>query len=362
MKISENWLRDLVDIPADHDALVERLNMIGHEVESDTLIGGTLENVVVARIIECAKHPQADRLQVCKVDAGGEILEIVCGAPNARAGLLAPLAKVGATLPNGVAIKAVRLRGVESQGMLCSARELGVDADASGLLELQEDAPVGKKLSEYLRLPDHVLDLGLTPNRADCLSMVGLAADVAAAFGTRAKPPAIEAIAPKSDRRVEIEVVAVEDCPRYCGRFIEGIDPSARTPQWLRERLLRSGIRPISLLVDVTQYVMLELGQPMHAFDAAKLQGPIGARRACKGEKLKLLDEREVTLDPDFVLITDAERPVALGGVMGGFDTRVTGSTRDVFLEAAYFPPAAIAGRARKLAMQTDAAHRFERG
>ncbi len=362
MKISENWLRELGDISADHDALVERLNMIGHEVESDTTIGGSLENVVVARIVECAKHPQADRLQLCKVDAGGEILQIVCGAPNARAGLHAPLAKIGARLPNGIAIKAAQLRGAESQGMLCSAKELGIDADASGLLELPEDAPIGARLAEYLQLPDYVLDLGLTPNRADCLSMVGLAADVAAAFGTRAKPPKLEAVAPASDRRIEIGIEAVEDCPRYCGRYIEGIDPSTRTPPWMRERLQRSGIHPISLLVDVTQYVMLELGQPMHAFDASKLRGPIGARRARAGEKLKLLDEREVTLDSDFLLITDADRAVALGGVMGGFDTRVTENTRDVFLEAAYFAPTAIAGRARKLNMQTDAAHRFERG
>jgi phenylalanyl-tRNA synthetase beta chain len=362
MKISENWLRELAAIPADHDALVERLNMIGHEVESDTQVGGELEGVVVARIVECAKHPQADRLQVCKVDAGGETLQIVCGAPNARAGLRAPLAKIGATLPNGIAIKAAQLRGVESQGMLCSAKELGIDADASGLLELPEDAPIGARLSEYLQLPDYVLDLGLTPNRADCLSMVGLAADVAAAFGTRAKPPKLEAVAPASDRRIEIGIEAVEDCPRYCGRYIEGIDPSTRTPPWMRERLQRSGIRPISLLVDVTQYVMLELGQPMHAFDAAKLRGPIGVRRAHLGEKLKLLDEREVAVDPDFLLITDADKPVALGGVMGGWDTRVTENTQDVFLEAAYFAPTAVAGRARKLNMQTDAAHRFERG
>src|SRR5579883_512340 len=362
MKISENWLRDLVDIPADHDALVARLNMIGHEVESDAVIGGDLHSVVVAHIVTCEKHPQADRLQVCKVDAGGELLQIVCGAPNARAGLRAPLAKLGAMLPNGIPIKAAQLRGVESRGMLCSAKELRIDADASGLLELPDDAPVGTPLSEYLRLPDHELDLGLTPNRADCLSMTGLAADVAAAFGTRVKPPAIETLRSASERRIDIQVEAVEDCPRYCGRYIEGIDPSMRTPQWICERLQRSGVRPISLLVDVTQYVMLELGQPMHAFDAAKLKGPIGVRRARASERLKLLDEREVMLNPDFLLITDADRPVALAGVMGGWDTRVTENTRDVFLEAAYFAPVAIAGRSRMLNMQTDAAHRFERG
>jgi len=362
MKLSENWLRELVDIPADHDALVERLNMIGHEVEDDATLGASLEGVVIARIVECTKHPQADRLQVCRVDAGGEILQIVCGAPNARTGLVAPLAKVGATLPGGTVIKAAQLRGVESRGMLCSARELGIDADASGLMELPDDAAIGAPFDGYLGLPDHVLDLGLTPNRADCLAMIGLAGDVAAAFGARAHPPKIEAVTPQGDRRIAIELHAPADCPRYCGRYIEGIDPSARTPEWMRERLRRGGIRPISLLVDVTQYAMLELGQPMHAYDAAKLKGPVGVRRAYPGETLKLLDEREVTLDPEFLLITDADRAVALAGVMGGFDTRVTETTRGVFLEAAHFAPAAIAGRARKLNMGTDAAHRFERG
>ncbi|MGH8213115.1 MAG: YtpR family tRNA-binding protein, partial [Rhodanobacteraceae bacterium] len=266
MKLSEDWLRELVDLSAGHDALVERLNMIGHEVEGDTLVGDGLEHVSVARILECAKHPQADRLQVCKVDAGGETLQVVCGAPNARAGLHAPLARVGAVLPGGIAIGAAQLRGVESQGMLCSAKELGLDADASGLLELPGDALVGTQLAEYLHLPDHVLDLGLTPNRADCLSMIGLAVDVAAAFGTRAKIPKIETVALASDRSIEVKVEANEDCPRYCGRYIDAIDPAARTPQWMRQRLQRSGIRPVGLLVDVTQYVMIEMGQPMHAF------------------------------------------------------------------------------------------------
>lgn len=362
MKISENWLRERVELAAGHDSLVERLNMIGHEVEDDTSLGGGLAGVVVARIVACEKHPQADRLKVCRVDAGGEMLQIVCGAPNARAGLIAPLAKVGATLPGGLAIEAAQLRGVESAGMLCSARELGIDADASGLMELPDDAPIGTPLAAYLGLPDHVLDLGLTPNRADCLATIGLASDIAAAFGTRARPLKIEAVAPESDRRVAIEVAAPADCPRYCGRYIEGIDAAARTPEWMAQRLRRGGIRPIGLLVDVTQYVMLELGQPMHAFDAAKLEGPIRVRRARAGEPLKLLDEREVKLDPEFLLVTDADRAIALAGVMGGFDTRVTEDTRDVLLEAAHFATASIAGRARKLNMGTDAAHRFERG
>lgn len=362
MRVSENWLREIVRLPADHDALVERLNMIGHEVEADAAIGTGLDDVVVARIISCARHPQADRLQVCRVDAGDTELDVVCGAPNARAGLLAPLAKVGAALPGGVTIEAASIRGVESHGMLCSARELGLDADASGLLELPADASPGQRLDALLGLPDHVLDLGLTPNRGDCLSMTGIASDVAAAFGVPARPVTIEPIPGQADRRIRIELAAPADCPRYCGRYLEGVDAGAPTPGWIAERLRRSGIRPISLLVDVTQYVMIELGQPMHAFDAARLQGPIAVRRARDGESLKLLDGNDVPLDPGFLLITDADRPVALAGVMGGFDTRVTDGTKDVFLEAAHFAPMAIAGRARRLNMVTDAAHRFERG
>jgi phenylalanyl-tRNA synthetase beta chain len=362
MKISENWLRERVEIKADHDALVEKLNMIGHEVESVERVGANLAGVVVARIVECAKHPEADRLQVCKVDAGsGEMLQVVCGAPNARPNLKAPLATIG-TKVGELIIKAAKLRGVESSGMLCSAKELGIDADASGLLELADDAPVGAPLAEYLGLPDNVIDLGLTPNRADCLSIVGVANDVGAAFDVMPQPLSFTSVAPSLARTIEVKLEAPGDCPRYCGRFIEGIDPAAKTPLWIVERLRRCGLRSISLLVDATNYVMLELGQPLHAFDADTLRGPIGVRRARAGETLKLLDERDVALDADFLVITDADVPVALGGVMGGYSTRVTPATRNVFLEAAHFAPAVIAGRARKLGMHTDAAHRFERG
>lgn len=361
MKISENWLRERVAITADHDALVERLNMIGHEVESVDRLGEGLANVVVAEIVECAKHPEADRLQVCRVNAGAETLQIVCGAPNARPGLKAPLARIGAKIGT-LEIKAAKLRNVESFGMLCSAKELGLDADASGLLELPSDAPVGQSLAEYLGLPDNVIDLGLTPNRADCLSIVGVANDVGAAFGVAPKPLEITPVPASVNRKIDIALNAPADCPRYCGRFIEGMNPSAQSPLWMVERVRRCGLRSISLLVDVTNYVMLELGQPLHAFDADKLRGTIGVRRARAGETLKLLDEREVKLDPDFLAITDADVPVALGGVMGGWSTRVTDSTQKVFLEAAHFAPAVIAGRARRLGMHTDAAHRFERG
>jgi len=362
MKISENWLRERVAINADHAALVEKLNMIGHEVESVDRIGANLTGVVVAQIVECAKHPEADRLQVCKVDAGtGAMLQIVCGAPNARPGLKAPLATIGTTIGE-ITIKAAKLRGVESSGMLCSAKELGIDADASGLLELAADAPVGAALAGYLGLPDNVIDLGLTPNRADCLSIIGVANDVGAAFAVAPRPLPIDAIAPTSSRTIAIRLESPADCPRYCGRYIDGIDPAAQTPLWMAERLRRCGLRSISLLVDVTNYVMLELGQPLHAFDADTLRGPIGVRRARAGETLKLLDERDVALDTEFLVITDADAPVALGGVMGGHSTRVTTNTANVFLEAAHFAPAAIAGRARRLGMHTDAAHRFERG
>lgn len=362
MKVSENWLREHVAIDADSAELERRLTMIGLEVEGVEQVGAGLDGVVVARIVSCEKHPQADRLQVCSVDAGqGEPLQIVCGAPNARAGLVAPLAMVGAKLGD-ITIKAAKLRGVESTGMLCSAKELGVDADASGLMELPEDAPVGTPLAEYLGLPDRVIELGLTPNRADCLGVRGIAWDVAAAFGASVGRAAREPVPAQSDAALEVELNAGADAPRYLGRVIEGVDASVATPVWMAERLRRSGIRPVSFLVDVTQYVMLELGQPMHAFDRDLLKGPVGVRRARKGEQLVLLDGREVDLDEEFLAITDADRVVALGGVMGGQDTRVTDATRNVFLEAAFFAPAAIIGRSRRLGMHTDAAHRFERG
>ncbi len=362
MKFSENWLRSFVDLSVDTATLEHRLNMIGHEVESIERLGASLDGVVVGEIVSCEKHPQADKLQVCKVSIGSEQLQIVCGAPNARAGLKAPLATIGATLPNGIAIKKAALRGVESNGMLCSEKELGLDADASGLLELSNDAPIGKSLAEYLGLPDNVIELGLTPNRADCLSMRGLSIDIAAAFDAKLKSDPVEPVAAQSKRTVDIKLNAGADCPRYVGRVIEGVDPTAVTPLWISERLRRGGIRPVSILVDITQYVMLELGQPMHAYDAAKLNGSIDVRRARDGEKVKLLDGKEYSLAPNYLVIADAKESVGLAGIMGGLDSRVTDATRDIFLEAAHFAPATIMGRARNLALHTDASHRFERG
>ena len=364
MKFPESWLREHVTVAASRDELAARLTAIGLEVENVEAIGAALDGVVVAEILSASKHPEADRLQVCQVSIGaGEPVQIVCGAPNARAGLKAPLATVGAMLPGGLNIKAAKLRGVESFGMLCSAKELAIDPDASGLLELPADAPVGQALAQYLGLPDASFELKLTPNRADCFSLRGVAFDVAAALGARVNALEIPEAPIGTQARFDVELQAGSDCPRFCGRVVEGLNASANTPLWMCERLKRAGLRPISPLVDITNYVMLELGQPLHAFDADKLSGgAIVVRHARQDETLKLLDEREVSLDPGFLLVTDAGRAVALGGVMGGWETRVTDATTRVFFEAAHWRPSAIIGRARKLGMHTDAGHRFERG
>lgn len=367
MKFSENWLRSHVPTQATRDELSATLTAIGLEVEEVTALGDGLANVVVARIVECAKHPEADRLQVCQVDAGqGGLLQIVCGAPNARPGLLAPLAMVGANV-GGIAIKAAKLRGVESNGMLCSAKELGIDADASGLLELPANAPVGTPVADYLQLPDASIEIKLTPNRADCFSVRGIAYDVAASLGSEVKPFDATPVPAQSLSAVSVELEAGARVPRFAGRVIEGVDATAPSPVWMIERLRRSGVRPISFLVDVTQYVMLELGQPMHAFDKDALEGGIVVRSARKDETVALLDGRTVALDDEFLVVSDgrggrAARAVALGGIMGGLDTRVTDTTRNVFLEAAHWIPSAIIGRSRKLGLHTDAGHRFERG
>ena len=362
MKFSENWLRSHVPTSASRDELSAVLTAIGLEVEEVTPLGAGLDNVVVARIVEAVRHPEADRLQICQVDAGqGALLQIVCGAPNARPGLVAPLALVGARIGT-LDIGAAKLRGVDSNGMLCSAKELGLDSDASGLFELPDDAPVGQGLVEYLGLPDASIEIKLTPNRADCFSVRGVAFDVAAATRSEVLPLVDEAVTAVGTRELVIELQAGAEAPRYLGRVIEGVEASAKTPLWMAERLRRSGVRPVSLLVDITQYVMLELGQPMHAYDLGTLQGAIGVRRARAGETLKLLDGRDAVLDDAFLVVTDADRPVGLAGLMGGFDTRVTDTTTAVFLEAAHFAPAAIMGRGRKLGLHTDAGHRFERG
>ena len=362
MKFPESWLREHVAIDADRDTLAATLTAIGLEVEGVTPIGSALDGVVVAQILACEKHPEADRLKVCRVDTGKGEVQIVCGAPNAREGLKAPLATIGAKLPGGIDIKAAKLRGVESFGMLCSAKELQIDPDASGLLELPADAPVGTPIAQYLALPDATFELKLTPNRADCFSLRGVAHDVAAAMNSAVTPLDIPHVRAQSESTLAVGLDAGERCPRFCGRVIEGVDATKASPVWMSERLKRAGIRPISFLVDVTQYVMLEIGQPMHAFDRDTLQGGVRVRDARAGETLKLLDGREVALEPGFLVVADDARAVALGGIMGGESTKVTDTTRNVFLEAAHWQPAAIMGRARKLGMHTDASHRFERG
>lgn len=363
MKISENWLRSLADPGCDQATLVQRLTMAGLEVEGIEALGDGLDGVLVGEIIAAEKHPNADKLRVCQVAIGAALpLQIVCGAPNARVGLKAPLAPVGARLPNGIEIRTAKLRDVESFGMLCSSRELGLGADSDGLLELPADAPTGAALAELLGLPDASIEIKLTPNRPDCLGLAGLAAELRALFDLPAAVDAIQAVAVSSSRQRAVRLADPADCPRYLGRVIEGVDANAETPLWLKERLRRSGLRPINVAVDCSNYVLIELGQPTHAFDLDRLDGDIEVRRARAGETLKLLDERELALDPEFLLIADAGKALAVAGVIGGWDSRVTTSTRSLFLESAFFAPAAIQGRARKLGLHTDASHRFERG
>lgn len=363
MKFSENWLREWVNPPVDRASLLQRLTMAGLEVESLQVLGENLQGVVVGEIISTEKHPNADKLQVCNVSVGlTESFQIVCGAPNARVGLKVPLATLGTTLPNGLKIKAAALRGVDSQGMLCSAKELGMSEESHGLFELPSDAKVGQALADYLGLPDASIEIKLTANRPDCLGLRGLAQDIAALYSVPLQESGITPVAPQIQSTCEVRLQAGADCPRYLGRIIEGIDMQAPTPLWMSERLRRSGLRSINAVVDVTNYVMLELGQPLHAFDNATLQGAIIVRRAQLGETLKLLDGSEAKLDEGFLLIADEHQPLALAGIIGGNDSRVSATTQSIFLESAHFAPPIIMGRARKLGMHTDASHRFERG
>jgi phenylalanyl-tRNA synthetase beta chain len=363
MQFNVEWLKKWVAIDLDAAAIAERLTASGLEVDDMRGVAAEFTDVVVARIEDCVPHPDADKLSLCTVDDGGaERLQIVCGAPNARAGIRVPLARVGARIGKDFTIKRARLRGVESAGMLCSAKELGLSDDHSGLLELPADAPIGVDLREYLGLDDAVIEVDLTPNRGDCLSIRGLARDVAASCRAEYTGLEIEPVAAVVEDRFPIRLDSPADCPRYAGRIIRGIDPAARTPLWMVETLRRCGLRSISPVVDVTNYVLLELGQPMHAFDLGKLDGEIVVRRGRAGEKLVLLDESEVDLDGDVLAICDARGPVALAGIMGGLDSGVTGTTRDILFESAWFNPATIMGKARAYGMVTDASHRFERG
>lgn len=363
MRFSEAWLRDFVDFPLTTAQLVEQLTMAGLEVDSAVPAAGSFRGVVVAEILETWPHPHADRLQVCRVAAGSaDPLQVVCGAPNARVGLRTPLALEGAELPGGVTIQSSELRGVLSQGMLCSAKELGIDDSAAGLLELPEDARVGADLRQVLQLDDWLIELDLTPNRADCLSVEGVAREVALLNQVGWRPIAPEPIPVTHQQTVPVVVEAVAGCPRYLGRLITGVDRTAPTPLWMKERLRRSGLRSVDAVVDVTNYVLLELGQPLHAFDAGSLRGGIRVRMAQSGERLDLLNGQTVLPDTDVLVIADEERVLALAGIMGGSASAVGAQTRDIFLECAFFSPAAIAGRARRYGLNTDSAHRFERG
>jgi phenylalanyl-tRNA synthetase beta chain len=363
MKIAESWLREWVDPDLDSDALGHQLTMLGLEVDGVDVEGAGLDGVLVAEVIEVEKHPDADRLSVCKVRAGSEeIVDVVCGAPNVTAGMKSPLAVPGVTLPNGIKLRKSKIRGVVSNGMLCSAVELGLGEESDGILALPGDAPAGMPLTEYLGLPDTIFDLDLTPNRGDCFSMLGVARDISALTGSPLRSPEVTPVEGSIPDTLPVEIPLPEGCPSFAGRLIRNIDPAARSPLWLVERLRRSGLRGISPVVDITNYVMLELGQPLHAYDAARVQGAIRPRLAKQGEKVTLLDEKEVVVNDDTLVIADDSGAIGLAGIMGGLSTAVGDETTDVFFEAAFWPQDFMAGRARSYGMHTDASLRFERG
>ena len=362
MIISEQWLREWVSPDISTEDLAHQITMAGLEVDAIDPVAGEFTGVVVAEIITAEQHPDADKLRVCEVNAGGETVQIVCGAPNARAGLKAPLATVGGVLPGDFEIKKARLRGVESFGMLCAEQELGLSDASDGLMELPADAPVGTDLREYLNLDDKAIEIGLTPNRADCLGVVGIAREVGLLNKLAVTEPVFEPVAENHSETFPVELVNPERCPRFTSRVIRGIDISRPSPLWLQEKLRRVGLRSIDAVVDVTNYVMMELGQPMHAFDYSKLQGGIRVRTAEQGESLALLDGSTVELNDDTLVIADHAGAVAMAGIMGGQSSAVGESTTDLFLEVAFFTPELLAGKARSYGMHTDASHRFERG
>ncbi|KIC79453.1 phenylalanine--tRNA ligase subunit beta [Pseudomonas sp. C5pp] len=363
MKFSEQWLRGWVNPQVSRDELVARLSMAGLEVDSVTPAAGQFSGIVVGEILATEQHPDADKLRVCQVSNGQETFQVVCGAPNARPGIKIPFAMIGAELPGDFKIKKAKLRGVESFGMLCSAAELQISEENDGLLELAADAPVGEDIRQYLSLDDASIEIGLTPNRGDCLSIAGLARDVSALYDTPVTRPVVPAVPAAHDEVRPVEVSAPAACPRYLGRVIRNVDLSKPTPLWMVERLRRSDVRSIDAAVDITNYVMLELGQPMHAFDLAEINGGIRVRMAEEGEKLVLLDGQEVALRADTLVIADHTRALAIAGVMGGEHSGVnTEKARDLFLESAFFEPISVAGKARSYGLHTDASHRYERG
>lgn len=363
MKVCDSWLREWVNPDKTVNQVAEQLTMAGLEVDSISPVAGDFQNVVVACVIETEAHPKADRLTICQVDFGEETpATVVCGAANVRKGLKVALAKLGATLPGGFKIKEVKLRGQLSQGMLCSTEELGIEDSAEGIMELASDAPVGQDLREYMDLEDTIFDVDLTPNRADCFSILGVARELSAINQKPLAPLPSASVAVDLSDTLSIEVKESNACPRYTGRIIRGINPHVITPLWMQERLRRAGVRTVHPVVDVTNYVMLELGQPMHAFDLNQLNGSIVIRRAKNEEPLTLLDNQEVVLSESVLVIADESQPLAIAGVMGGAASAVTEETTDIFLESAFFNPIDIAGVARKYKLCTDSSQRFERG
>ncbi|MCZ3314886.1 phenylalanine--tRNA ligase subunit beta [Acinetobacter baumannii] len=362
MKISENWLRTWVNPAIDSDTLSDQLTMLGLEVDELAPVAKPFTGVVVGEVLTVEQHPDADRLRVTTVNIGsGEPLQIVCGAPNVRAGMKAPVATIGAILPGDFKIKKGKLRGVESQGMLCGASEIDLEDKIDGLLELPADAPVGVNIREYLKLDDNVIDISITPNRGDCFSIRGIAREVAVINQLQMNEPEIKSVDATITDEKKV-VINTDGAPRYLGRVIKNVNVKASTPEWMEQALARSGIRTHSILVDVTNYVLMELGQPMHAFDLAKIEGTVHVRQAQPQEKLQLLNDQEVELQDDVMVIADDQKALAIAGIMGGLASSVTDDTTDIFLESAFFAPLAIAGRARRFGLHTDSSQRYERG
>lgn len=363
MKFSELWLREWVNPAIDGEALSDQITMAGLEVDGVDAVAGAFHGVVVGEVVECGQHPNADKLRVTKINVGGDrLLDIVCGAPNCRQGLKVAVATVGAVLPGDFKIKAAKLRGEPSEGMLCSFSELGISDDHQGIIELPLDAPTGTDIREYLKLDDSTIEISVTPNRADCLGIIGVARDVAVLNQLPLAEPDIAPVAATLADTFPISVTAPEACPRYVGRVVKGINVQAATPLWMKEKLRRCGIRSIDPVVDITNYVLLELGQPMHAFDLDRIDGEIVVRLAEEGEKLTLLDGSEATLNSDTLVIADTKQALAMAGIFGGEHSGVNGDTQNVLLESAFFSPLSITGRARRHGLHTDASHRYERG
>lgn len=363
MKFSEQWLREWVNPAINTEQLCDQITMIGLEVDGVEKVAGDFTGVVVGEVVECAQHPDADKLRVTKVNVGGDrLLDIVCGAPNCRQGLKVACATEGAVLPGDFKIKKTKLRGQPSEGMLCSFGELGIESEANGIIELPQDAPVGTNLREYLGLDDQAIEISLTPNRADCLSIAGIAREVAVMNKLSENRPHFESVKSTINDKIAIDVQVPDACPRYLLRVVNNVNVKATTPMWMQEKLRRCGIRSIDPIVDITNYVLLELGQPMHAFDADKIAQPVQVRMAKEGEELVLLDGSTAKLQPNTLLIADQNGPLAMAGIFGGAASGVNAETKNVILEAAFFAPLAITGRARQYGLHTDSSHRFERG